>query len=148
MHSKDLYSNAKVVKKHKNQRKSSKELIKKIIPRSNSGSYDLNPFLDEKSYTPHIKNNQNKVDDYRLGNETLSSDLTSNSISNNTVMTTSNLSEPKTRLNSNKNANNGTVKDSYSDQSTVELPKKRTCLGFPILCFAYFAAIYTLVSQK
>ena len=148
MHSKDLYSNAKVVKKHKYPRKTSKELIKKIIPRSTSGSYDLNPFLNESNYVSHNNKNQNKVDDYRVENETLSSELTSNSTSNNTVMTSSNFSESKIQIKSNKNLNNGMMKNSFSTASTVELPKKRTCFGFPILCFAYFAAIYTLVSKE
>jgi hypothetical protein len=146
MHSKDLYSNAKVVKRHKNQRKTSIELIKKIIPRSTSGSYDLNPFLNESSYAPQHIRNQNKVDDFRVDNETLSSDLTSSSTSNNTEMTSSSHSESNVRIKSTKKASN-TPQNSFPTAVSVELPKKRTCFGFPILCFAYFAAIYTLVSK-
>ena len=142
MHSKDLYSHSKVVKKHKSQRKSSKEIINRIIPRSSSGSYDLNPFLSEsKNY------GQNKVNDYKLENDTLSSELMTNSTSNNTDMTTTSMhSQLNKNCNVNKINNNGTISSTSIDPSVV-FPKKRTCLGFPLLCFAYFAAIYTLVSK-
>ena len=171
MHSKELYSNAKVTKKPKNQRKSSKDLIKKIIPRSTSGSYDLNPFMDESNHvqnnhTPpqqnhrhhhhhhhhqqqqeqHQQHKQQRNQASRPDNETFSSDAITNTTTN-----TSNLSS-----NLDYERAHNILKNSYASSSAatstaaassahIEFPKKRSCMGLPILCLAYFAAIYTLV---
>ena len=151
MHSKELFSDSKVVKKHKKQskRKSSKDLIKKIIPRS--GSYDLNPFLNE-SYYEQTNKRQNKGSDSKLDNETLSSEaLTTTTTSNLTDISSNYQTENKNNfINKNTyypgNGNNKIMNLSYLNSPIVELPKKRTCLGFPILCFAYVAAIYSLVN--
>ena len=149
MHSKDLYSNSKVIKKPKNQRKSSKDLIKKIIPKSASGSYDLNPFLNETNYAQNNRRqSENKHEDNhqptRKENETFTSDAMTNTTTNTTNLSSSNRQSESSSSNFKAKS---IMKNSYTSalSANIEFPKKRTCLGFPILCFAYFAAIYTLV---
>jgi hypothetical protein len=148
MHPKDRYCNSKVsrVKHTSSTRKSSRELLKKIVlPKSASrGSYDLNPFLlndsndFSRSTSQPSNNNNNNTND-----TTTSSDIAMNTLTSS--------SDPKKAIDNkndnDKNSNIYGVKSSFSSTgSVIEIPKKRTCLGFPILCLAYFAAIYSLLA--
>lgn len=151
-------SNNKKVKKEK-----PKEVIKKILPKSASrGSYDLNKItsLPLNDVNNSKNNNKNEASsNYRgLANNDYNKIEAGVNRSNSEIITSFSKidnKQNKTKTNSNSNKQNKQAKVDQKpkskaklDQSftSIDFPKKRTCLGFPFLCSTYFAAIYSLVT--
>ena len=149
-------SNNKKVKKEK-----PKEVIKKILPKSASrGSYDLNKItslpLNDVNINSKINNKNKASSNYReLANNDYNKIEAGVNRSNSEIITSFSKidnKQNKTKTNSNKQNKQAKVDQKKSkaklDQSftSIDFPKKRTCLGFPFLCSTYFAAIYSLVT--
>lgn len=149
-------SNNKKVKKEK-----PKEVIKKILPKSASrGSYDLNKItsLPLNDVNNSKNNNKNEASsNYRgLANNDYNKIEAGVNRSNSEIITSFSKidnKQNKTKTNSNKQNKQAKVDQKPKskaklDQSftSIDFPKKRTCLGFPFLCSTYFAAIYSLVT--
>jgi len=146
-----MVSSASSNKKTKKERP--KEVIKKIIPKSSSrGSYDLNKITNLQLNDVNNNNNKNKTSsDYHgsANNDFNKIEANVNQSSSEIITSFSKNNNKKTKSNNTKSNKQKKAIQPKLDQSftSIEFPKKRTCLGFPFLCCTYFAAIYSLVIE-
>lgn len=105
-----------------------KHTVKNILPRS--GSYNLNndvKFTDMKILNNEIELNSHQARD---NNEKKIDNTEFPSLLNNT------------NLNNTQDQSKMPMFESFE---SVEIPKKKNLLGYPLLCFTYIASIYSLV---
>lgn len=119
-------------------------LVKNKIPLPNkTGSYDLTTSMNSLDLDEDVLNINN--DKIRLNS---AEPLGTNNNNNETNTTASTVAPTADRYDTmiikpNGSDNNG-GNYATSDEK-IEFPKKCTCLGLPLTCFTYFAAVYSIV---